>query len=589
MKRGVILLVCMCAAAWSQETSITLTTEKNRVSPDERVFVKAEFIAEDDELSAIPRFEEGKNFTSSVENIRNYFFSRQNVINGEKTSVSGIKYDIVYEISFDSTGEISLPPLSFTHQGRKYTSNSITFTVSDEALKEQKPISIDFIRQKKSLYTGEDDLVRLRISWPRKEAVMVSNEGLRKFVVGIMDTIPPSCNIQPILNSHIEGEERLINGIPHMVIEIPFRITPFEAGTMRIPSLPFIYYERQETNSRSRRSFFSGFHESRNVKKQISSPQLTYEVRDIPPPPEKYTGAMRKVSISAFVDDSLKENGVAAGSGFDLTIGLKGEVIPSALRDFTIDSIPGARVFSPERTIRKDTVNGKIFTNMHLEYAVIPRHKGTLTIPSFEFVWFDTENHSYVTEKTSPFEVTVLPGKQQENQRVITDNKNFQQQDDIGVIRFSPGKNTLLSPQMKYVGIRLFAAVWIIVFFLILIKIFLVSSFSRFILMHTPWTYKKTVKELNKCKKRESRESPVFITEKYLGHRFSASVSSMNRSQLQSFLKEKEVPDSVVKYLSDSLDAIEKIRYAGGSETNQTENIESIISCLSHIEGMRKK
>jgi hypothetical protein len=456
-------------------------------------------------------------------------------------------------------------------------------------LKDQKPVSIDFIRQKKNIYTGEDDLLHLRISWPRKEAVTVSNEGLRSFVSLLMDTIPSSCNMQPVLNSHISGEERLINGVPHMVIEIPFRITPFETGTMRIPSLPFIYYERQAISSRSRHHFFSGFHEYRNVQKQIYSPQLTYEVRDIPPPPEKFTGAMRKVSISAFVDDSLKERGVAAGSGFDLTIGLKGQVLPSALRDFTIDSIPGARVFSPERTIRKDTVKGKIYTNMHLEYAVIPRHEGILTIPAFEFVWFDTENHSYVTEKTSPFEVTVLPGETQENKRVITDNDNFPQQNDSGVIRFYPGKNTLLSPQRKYAAIRLFATVCIAVFFLILLKIFLVSSFSRFVFMHTPWTYKKTVKELNKCKIRESRESPVFITEKYLGHRFSASVSSMNRSRLQSFLKEKEVPDSVVHSLSDSLEAIEMIRYAGGSETNQTKNIESIISCLSHIEGMRKK
>jgi hypothetical protein len=72
----------MCAVAWSQETSITLTTDKNIVSPDERVFVKAEFIAEEEELSAIPRFEEGNNYSSSVENVRNYFFSRQNISNG---------------------------------------------------------------------------------------------------------------------------------------------------------------------------------------------------------------------------------------------------------------------------------------------------------------------------------------------------------------------------------------------------------------------------------------------------------------------------------------------------------------------------
>ncbi|ERP38751.1 BatD family protein [Chitinivibrio alkaliphilus] len=562
MKPVLLLLLCVLSMAAG---TIELTTEQTSLSVGDIALVRAD-INLPSSMDTPPHFEEHSAYTATLENVRHGTSRQVAISGGRQRAVTTVQYSLLYQVTFHETGEITLPPLRFTHNEKEYVSNEITFQIDDTPQDSQAPeeLFVEIRPDKHTLYTGETMGITVHITWPEKQDVQLSNQDLHTLLDTFRDAFPEDHTVHIVLQESLRDKRKIRNGVPHRTLEIPFEVTPLSAGDFSIPALEFSYYERRMVRSddRRRHGLFGSMHRAQNVRRHSRTTPQHFSVQDPPRPPENFTGAMNRVRLSASLPDTVVTHGIAAGASTDLTVTLRGKVPKNVLRSYTLPDIPGVTTFAPEREMRQDTLNGRTYSRADYTFVLIPEEEGSVTIPELSFTWFHTDRKEYIHETTAPMEFTVLPGRSRSSERVRTQRGIRENKESISSIRTTPGTYTLLSPQHIRRHIRPLVLLWGLVFLLILLRLFFALPLWKHPTRKKQHGYFQTIRQLRACARGKECSSPTAITEKYLASAAGFSTGVLSRPELEKALIQRGVSSEGIRSIYSLLDTIEMDRYA---------------------------
>ena len=137
----------------------------------------------------------------------------------------------------------------------------------------------------------------------------------------------------------------------------------------------------------------------------INSNQLKINVRQLPNAgrPDNFNGAVGEYTIEC----SLSPDNLNAGSSSTYSISLKGEGNLPLVNMPTVTFPQEIENYDPQQTRDTRLGSSSIQVSLDVKYLLIPRLKGTYTIPSVDFSYFNPKSKKYVTLKSSEKTLTV--------------------------------------------------------------------------------------------------------------------------------------------------------------------------------------
>ncbi|HKJ68852.1 MAG TPA: BatD family protein, partial [bacterium] len=297
---------------------------------------------------------------------------------------------IIYTLAPLRPGAHTIGPLLMQYRGKKYTSNSVTITVSSApaARGQQSPsgqqpeqtspedqvsdvVYIQAMADKTTAYPGE----QITVTYKLYTRVSVRNY-----------SIDDQANATGFWKEKIETPENpqlrqeVVNGIRYNTAIIKrMAYFPTKSGELTIEPLP-VTVKVQASRSRS---FFDDFFSdpfSRVVTKQLAGNAITVEVRPIPAEgrPLSFNGAVGDFRLTSSLDTTVTH--VDEAVGMNILIEGTGNLPMVNIQLF--DPPDGLDMFEPE--IEKDIEfrNRRLTGEVQYQYVFIPRRDGTIRLPS---------------------------------------------------------------------------------------------------------------------------------------------------------------------------------------------------------------
>ena len=154
--------------------------------------------------------------------------------------------------------------------------------------------------------------------------------------------------------------------------------------------------------------FFNGFFSgTREENVTLNNPGLKIRVLPLPNlgKPENFSGAVGHFTLSA----SASPKKGMVGDPITITMSVEGAGNFDRVSSPTLDIARGWKTYTPTTTFKPEDSAGyegqKTF-----EQAIIPLDASMKEIPPVEFSYFDTGSEKYVTLKTNPIKVNIVPG-----------------------------------------------------------------------------------------------------------------------------------------------------------------------------------
>lgn len=118
--------------------------------------------------------------------------------------------------------------------------------------------------------------------------------------------------------------------------------------------------------------------------------------------PPSYTGAVGKFSIS----EQLSPRSLNLGDAVTYTLIIQGR---GNFHQFTAPVMPTSPDFRSSQPRIIDSVNGGVDGRRSIVYTLLPQRSGDLSLPDFDFSWFDSSSGVYRSFKASRSTITVKP------------------------------------------------------------------------------------------------------------------------------------------------------------------------------------
>lgn len=558
-----------------------LSTATTTVAAGESIWVQASLATNKNAKFDAPQFVKSTQYqiTGSTQNQSSS--SSISIINGKQKMERTITTQLRYLVYFPTKGQVTLPALNLSINGETVTSNSITFNVG-EAPKVEAPVAVRYIRDRSTVYRGEQLRLTVRIQQRLNTNAALTNEGYSQFLNALQIQLSNSFNLTP-LSDRPSNEQTLINGVPYLVYDFTFNLVPLDTGSVSIKPLPFSYAEQQTNQRRSNDPFesFFGFSTVQNIQKRIYAPRLSYTIKPLPSAPRAYTGIIGSVALKG----SLSTDTIPAGEGLTLKISLSGRMKPTALGEVSLPKLPDCEIFTPEKRITQDTTARGVYSRKQYTWMLIPQKEGEFHIPTISVVWFDPVTGTYKTEKVGPYTVHVIPGSGEKlnTRRYLTQETIATIGDDIRYIKTNLDNND--QPPFIYKSrkvLLVFFIPWMISLFLVGYKIKQRFFPENLRLSTRKRAYTRAAATLIAIGKKKQTDSPVTVFERYIASKSGANVGALRREELESLLVTHHVQPAIAKQLTEYLNTVEMARYLPTKEAQ--EHITAGIHLLKTIE-----
>ncbi len=314
----------------------------------------------------------------------------------------------------------------------------------------------------------------------------------------------------------------------------------------------------------------------KNVK--IKSNSVTIRVKPLPGgAPESFDGAVGQFTLKAALSPTeLKVNDAL---NYKLTLTGTGNLplINPEPPEFPVDF----EAYDPKQKSNYSNKRGVIKGSKAWEYLLIPRHRGEYHIPAVAFTYFDPAAKKYITLTTDSFYVKVLPGENGEEIAPGGTTTYKKELERLGSdIRFIHTGNPRLHEKSDvFFGTVLYYLLLLMPSLIAVIAYAIISK--REAMKRDTVTFKRTkatkiaVKRLRKAKKHlDAGETAPFYEEVfkalngYFSDKLAIPVSELNKHNISSTLREKQVPDELIDEFNNVLETCEMARFspAGGQD-----------------------
>jgi hypothetical protein len=319
-------------------------------------------------------------------------------------------------------GEFVIPAATVESNGKKYQSNSIKITVTQNS---QSPPSqsqknrrgsqnqnIDLgnslflkaVPSKTSVYVNE----QVNVSYKIYFRVNIRNPEYIK----LPETIGFWVEEYPI-KGDIPISQETLNGIQYNVAEIKkLALFPSKSGELKVTPLQLRINVQTQQQRREPFDVFDSFFDNpfgRMISKELVSNEISIKVKPLPPnAPDKFSGLVGDFRLMADLD----KTNVPSNEAISLKLNITGTGNLKVLNEIPIEVPSNFELFEPKI---KDNVNRDgiyLSESKEFEYIMIPRVSGEYKIAPVKVPYFDPFQKQYKTLTSGSYNIHVTKGKE---------------------------------------------------------------------------------------------------------------------------------------------------------------------------------
>ncbi|MCF8128114.1 MAG: BatD family protein [Deltaproteobacteria bacterium] len=394
--------------------------------------------------------------------------------------------------------------------------------------------------------------------------------------------------------------QTVYEGASYRVLEVSYGVMPLKPGSFRIPPARMgltVYSARKRTpRGLFDDPFFGGALRSGRPL-TVSSEPLALEVLPFPEKgkPADFGGLVGRFSIEA----NLSGDKVHVGDSVTLTVQLKGTGNVNRLPDLKMPDLDHLKTYADEPVFQTRAGADGLSGSKTMKWALVPDAAGDYTMPAFTISYFDPQTETYVTEKTQPLLLKVLPG---EKQTLVTAPKSEKSDEpskaakkevkEIGhdilpiYTSISGLKNDgwlpskIINPGNWVCWAILLAPFGVYGLILLGLRFNRKSDTA----INAQRARKAAQVFLKECRRGEKDANGMMTAVRdYINDRFELSLGALTPADVPKLLMEKGVSPSTAKSLSDVLEELEGRIYTGG-EASCGSAFTSILEIIKRIE-----
>ena len=504
------------------------------------------------------------------------------MINGKTTQ--SVSFSYIFVLRAKKEGKFTIRPASIKVDGKTYESNTLEIQVVKGQPQQQAGSAQQNDQEKEAVPTGnisKDNLfVRVVLD---KTNVSKGEQILASIKLYISQNVP--------LNGFDEVKLPTYEGFWTKEIEVPQQVNftrevyngkiyqsgilkktilfPQQTGSIRIDPFEITCLIRQRI--RPQQGFFDDFFDNYTVvKAKVVSDPITVNVKDLPSPPEKFTGAVGNFSFTGAID----KTSVASNEAVTLKLTVSGSGNLSLINAPKLELPQDFEAYEPKTSDRTVANDNGLSGTVSFEYLFIPRFAGNFTIPAVEFVFFNPNTRQYETRKTEAYQMTVTKGSDDQNASVMS-SYSKQNVTMIGKdIRFIKQNKSKLKPKgSSFFGTFEFYSIYVLSLIAFAIVFVLnrkkIKESANLALVRNKRANKVALKRLKDAARflknnqaEQFYESVIKALWGYLSDKLSIPVADLNREKASATLLEKSIDQNTVNELMKIIDDCEFARYA---------------------------
>lgn len=379
----------------------------------------------------------------------------------------------------------------------------------------------------------------------------------------------------------------------HTTVWAQYVLFPQKGGDLVIPAISYEgTVQQRNPNLNPIDAFFNGVTGIIELKKTITAPSVTIHVKDLPPAPDGFSGAVGQFTLSS----SLTPQQVRANEAVTLKINVKGTGNMKLMETPEVAWPKDFEVYDPKVEDHFSLTTNGLSGTKTFEYLAVARHAGKYDIPATEFIYFDTAAKAYKTLRTEAYTLDVAKGADGSGGGVANYTNNQQEvtelAQDIRYIHTKPSASASLPTLSGWP----YALAYLVPLLLFVLAIVLGRKHIQARSQADAFKGKKANKAARKRLKTASKllaqhNANAFYDEVlralngYLSDRFAIPQSQLSKDTLAEVLTGKGVSQESIAQLMQTLNDCEFARYAPGDPQQSMETTyQAAINLISQLE-----
>ncbi len=380
-------------------------------------------------------------------------------------------------------------------------------------------------------------------------------------------------------NGRVKQYEEVVNGRRYKVAEIRrSALFPQQSGELIIDPLDInvlaiVQASRRRTGTMLDLFDDPFFNPAQAIEQHIQAKQVKVNVKALPSPPDNYSNAVGNFSVSG----GLTLDSVKAGEALSYRLTVSGHGNLMLINPPSPQFPASFEVYDPQTQDKISRNDNGISGSRTFEWIIIPQEKGIVTIPAYQFVFFNPSTGKYVTLSVKEQHLNVMPSNG-------INNPNDSTQANAQTSNHSNIKTILLYSLSAL-------AVLLVIFFIV-----------RWLLKHCkrdvdPVAQRKR-NALSLARRRLKQASTYlkagqpepFYQEIYralwgcLSDKYNIPLSQLDRESVKKRLEEKQVGIEQQQVILGLLDEVDLARFAPGNpETFMNKIYEQTLMVISEI------
>lgn len=521
-----------------------------------------------------------------------YQSSSTSIINGAVTQSSSL----TYVLAAKKEGKLTIGTASVVSGGKTISSNPVTIEVTKGKSNSGNqgnsnpggqnvtpPTTQDiseniFVRasvNKSKAYLGEVIDVKFKV-YTRMEMQMRNFTKLPTY---------DGFFVQDIKNKQQTSQtNETINGITYVVGEIyKTYLIPQHTGKLTIDPFEIECIVRQKSKRKPRDIFeqmFGGGYEE--VLYKLKSLPVTINVEALPEAgkPEGFSGAVGTYSYKAV----LSNDKVKANEAVNLTLSLSGKGNIKLIEPPEVNFPEDFETYDAKTNENISVSENGISGTKTFDYLVIPRHEGDYKIEQVNFSYFDPIKKEYITLPSPEFDLHVDKGDG--NAAVVSNGTNIKEEPKIlgNDIRYIKTSTVLKNKGQHFFGSALFYVSLILPLMVFFAFIFIrrknIELNKDSVAVKSKKATKMARKRLSIAEKHlKSENKELFYIEifkslyGYISDKLNIPVADLNKEHISEKLSTKNVSETTIKQLINTLDSCEFAHYSPNAANADIHNI----------------
>ena len=530
-------------------------------------------------------------------------------INGQVSQSSTYTYN--YTMQGLKEGKFSLGPAEVKVQGKTYRSNSLEIEVIKGTANQQNQGNQQPAQTAGSTVSDNDLYVKVQVNRTnlyKGEQILATIKIYTRVNLARFGEIKLP-NYSGFLNQEITTSEQItlqrenVNGTIYSVGVIKRSILiPQRSGTLIIEPFElecFVNVPRPQQRSAFGDPFFDNFFGgSQTVTKRLVSPPVTINVKELPPAPSGFKGAVGNLKIQTSADRTeVKTN---EGINYKVIISGNGNIRLVELPEIPFPA--DFEVYDPKITDNTTAGENGITGTKVYEFLMIPRHAGQFKIPAWTFHYFNPSSGSYEALKSDPVEFNVLRREGDPNERWVSgparEDIRFIGQD----IRFiKTDYRSLKKRDRQFYNSTGFWFSYIVAVLLFILLIFLIQYRNRQLAdphgLNMRKALNNALKRIQKARKlarsghpEESMEVLQRTIWSYLSDKLGIDPSELDWERIHHELTGLSVDEVPISRLNEAIKTCDFIRYAPGARSVEPGKlVEDAVKILKELDPMIKR